>query len=111
MGGAFAGCVALRPAGDSHWLEHFYLAPERQGDGIGSGVLRALLERCDRAGAAVRSNVLRGSPARRLCERHGFTVEAEDPVDVFMVSEPSRPSPPCPPSPPHPAPRCRTGRT
>ncbi|WP_193513845.1 GNAT family N-acetyltransferase [Streptomyces griseoloalbus] len=108
VGGAFAGCVALRPAGDSHWLEHFYLAPERQGDGIGSGVLRALLERCDRAGAVVRLNVLRGSPARRLYERHGFTVEAEDPVDVFMVREPSRPFPP---SRPHPAPRCRTGRT
>lgn len=25
--GAFAGCVALRPAGDDRWLEHFYLSP------------------------------------------------------------------------------------
>jgi GNAT superfamily N-acetyltransferase len=108
VGGAFAGCVALRPAADCHWLEHFYLAPERQGDGIGSGVLRTLLERCDRDGAVVRLNVLRGSPARRLYERHGFTVEAEEPVDVFMVREPSRPPLP---SRPHPAPRCRTGRT
>lgn len=91
VAGAFAGCVALRPAGDCHWLEHFYLAPEHQGGGIGSGVLRALLRRCDRAGAVVRLNVLRGSPARRLYERHGFTAETEDPVDVFMVREPARP--------------------
>ncbi|MFJ8632258.1 GNAT family N-acetyltransferase [Streptomyces sp. NPDC093568] len=88
--GAFAGCVALRPAEDCHWLEHFYLAPRLQGSGIGSGVLRELLGRCDRHAVPVRLNVLRGSPARRLYERHGFRVQAEDPVDVFMVREPPR---------------------
>ncbi|MEU3660464.1 GNAT family N-acetyltransferase [Streptomyces sp. NPDC032940] len=89
VGGAFAGCVALRPAEDARWLEHFYLAPQAQGAGIGSAVLRALLARCDRGGDAVRLNVLRGSPARRLYERHGFTAETEDAVDVFMVREPA----------------------
>jgi GNAT superfamily N-acetyltransferase len=88
VGGVFAGCVALRPAGDGHWLEHFYLAPGLQGRGIGAAVLRGLLERCDREGALVRLNVLRGSPARRLYERHGFALESEDPVDLFMVREP-----------------------
>lgn len=88
-GGAFAGCVALRPAADAHWLEHFYLAPDLQGRGIGSGVLRALLERCDREGLLVRLNVLQGSPARQLYERHGFQLESEDPVDVFMVRKPA----------------------
>ncbi|RKN27122.1 GNAT family N-acetyltransferase [Micromonospora musae] len=89
VGGAFAGSVALRPAEDAHWLEHFYLAPHLQGSGIGGAVLRGLLERCDREGAVVRLNVLHGSPARRLYERHGFTIEAEDPVDVFMVRRPA----------------------
>src|SRR5205809_921494 len=77
VGGLFAGCVALRPDADGrcHRLEHFYLAPEFQGAGIGSGVLGELLERCDRDGiAVVRLNVLRGSPARRLYARHGFAV-------------------------------------
>ncbi|MEU4800146.1 GNAT family N-acetyltransferase [Streptomyces sp. NPDC023327] len=85
VGGVFSGCVALRPAEGVHWLEHFYLAPHLQGHGIGSGVLRELLERCDRSGLPVRLNVLQGSPARRLYERHGFTAETEDLVDVFMV--------------------------
>jgi GNAT superfamily N-acetyltransferase len=87
--GAFAGCVSLRPAEDAHWLEHFYLAPRLQGRGIGAAVLRELLGRCDRDGVPVRLNVLRGSPARRLYERFGFTLETEDPVDVFMVREPA----------------------
>lgn len=85
VGGGFAGCVALRPAEGCHWLEHFYLAPQLQGNGVGSGVLRELLERCDRDGVVVRLNVLQGSSARRLYERHGFVVETEDPVDAFMV--------------------------
>ncbi len=88
VGGALAGCVALRPAKDAYWLEHFYLDPDLQGRGIGSGVLGSLLERCDGEGALVRLNVLRGSAARRLYEGHGFTVENEDEVDVFMVRHP-----------------------
>jgi GNAT superfamily N-acetyltransferase len=90
VSGAFAGCVALRPAEDAHWLEHFYLAAHLQGSGIGSGVLRELLERCDRDGSLVRLNVLQGSPARRLYERYGFTLETEDRVDVFMMREPAQ---------------------
>ncbi|MEU5323390.1 GNAT family N-acetyltransferase [Streptomyces sp. NPDC021056] len=89
VGGAFAGCVALRPAEDAHWLEHFFMAPHLQGSGVGSGVLRELLERSDRDGLLVRLNVLQGSAARRLYERHGFTTESEDPVDVFMVRKPA----------------------
>ncbi|MER0241106.1 GNAT family N-acetyltransferase [Streptomyces sp. HSW2009] len=84
--GAFAGCVTLRPADDDRqWLEHFYLTPHHQGHGLGSAVLRALLEHTDAQGVPVALNVLQGSAARRLYERHGFTVETEDPIDVFMV--------------------------
>ncbi|MFE6889208.1 GNAT family N-acetyltransferase [Streptomyces sp. NPDC057694] len=85
VGGAFAGCVALRPAEDCRWLEHFFLEPHLQGSGIGTAVLRHLLDRCDRDGVVVRLDVLQGSQAQRLYERLGFTVESEDPVDVFMV--------------------------
>lgn len=89
VGGEFAGCVVLRPEadGDARCLEHFYLDPRLQGGGIGTAVLRGLLGRCDREAARGRLNVLSGSPARRLYERHGFTLESEDAVDVFLVRE------------------------
>jgi GNAT superfamily N-acetyltransferase len=86
--GAFAGCVTLRPAGDEQWLEHFYLDPGVQGRGLGSAVLRTLLDRTDAEGVLVRLNVLQGSAARRLYERHGFTVEVQDPIDIYMVRLP-----------------------
>ncbi|MFI8323412.1 GNAT family N-acetyltransferase [Streptomyces sp. NPDC085529] len=84
-----AGCVTLRPEGDGLCLEHFYLAPALQGRGLGTAVLRHLLDRADAAAAPVRLSVLRGSAARRLYERMGFTREAEDGVDVHMVREPA----------------------
>ncbi|HEY0618123.1 MAG TPA: GNAT family N-acetyltransferase [Kribbella sp.] len=87
-GGAFAGCVTMRPAGEGWWLEHFYLVPGLQGRGLGTAVLRTLLERSDSEGLPVRLNVLQGSAVRRLYERHGFTVEVQDAVDVCMVRRP-----------------------
>lgn len=86
--GAFAGCVTVRPAQDGQWLEHFYLAPDLQGRGLGTAVLATLLDRVDAEGAVVRLNVLQGSAARRLYERHRFTVESQDPIDVHMVRWP-----------------------
>ncbi|MCX4447443.1 GNAT family N-acetyltransferase [Streptomyces sp. NPDC087866] len=86
--GRFAGCVTLRPYEDGWCLESFFLDAGLQGRGIGSGVLRRLLDRTDAEGAPVRLNVLQGSAARRLYERHGFVTEREDPVDVFMIRRP-----------------------
>ncbi|MFF3842244.1 GNAT family N-acetyltransferase [Streptomyces sp. NPDC001930] len=88
--GGFAGCVTMRPygGGEGLYLEHFYLAPEAQGRGLGTAVLRELLARADEDAAPVRLVVLQGSAARRLYEREGFTYESEDPVDVLLVREP-----------------------
>ena len=90
VGDEFAGSVAVRPADGRHRLEHFYLVPDHQGRGLGSAVLRTVLARTDALRVTVGLNVLRGSAARRLYERHGFVVEAEDPVDVFMVRDATR---------------------
>ena len=35
-----------------------------------------------------RLNVLRGSPARHLYERHGFVLDHEDLVDVYLEAPP-----------------------
>lgn len=83
--GEFAGCVTMRPVENGWWVENFYLSPALHGQGIGSAVLRTLLERADADGADVRLDVLQGSAARRLYERHGFTLEHEDPIDVYLV--------------------------
>ncbi|MFJ3903207.1 GNAT family N-acetyltransferase [Streptomyces sp. NPDC090025] len=87
LAGGFAGSVAFgpHPPAAGHHLEHFYLAREAQGRGLGTAVLRGLLDRADAERVPVRLTVLRGSAARRLYERMGFTVESEDPIDIRMV--------------------------
>lgn len=86
--GQAAGVIAVRPTREELWIEHFYVSPEHQGAGIGSAVLRQVMEQ--HAGRRpFRLNVLQGSPARRLYERHGFVLESEDSVDVFMVAWPA----------------------
>ncbi len=83
LGGRDVGLIAVRPAPDGRWVEHFYLERQVQGRGIGDAVLRhVLVPTEDRA--PYRLNVLQGSPARRLYERHGFTAYSEDAVDVYM---------------------------
>lgn len=85
VAGQNAGVIAVRPEPDAQWIEHFYLAPEHQRMGLGGGVLREVMAaRQDHR--PFRLNVLQGSAARRLYERHGFVLEHQDPVDIFMVA-------------------------
>ena len=81
--GAEAGLFAVRPERDERWLEHLYVRTDHQGLGLGSRVLELVLGTDDPR--PVRLDVLQGSEARRLYERHGFVVEREDAVDVWMV--------------------------
>ncbi|KRA24210.1 acetyltransferase [Microbacterium sp. Root61] len=83
---ADVGSVTVRRDTDVRWLEHFYVLPAMQGRGVGRDVLRHILAAQDPM--PLRLNVLRGSGARRLYERHGFVVDHEDDVDVFMTFHP-----------------------
>lgn len=91
--GAVAGCVALGPAADGPAdalvLEHFYLDEAVQGRGVGGAVLRRLLAEADAAGLAVRLGVLKGSPAARLYERHGFVWTHDEPFDDYYRRPPA----------------------
>lgn len=83
--GSAVGVIAVRPERDEQWIEHFYLGSEHRGRGLGSEVLGHVMA-THRDARPFRLNVLQGSPARRLYERHGFVHEHEDAIDVFLVA-------------------------
>lgn len=85
LDGAVAGTITMRPDGDDLWLEMFYLAAEHRGRGIGTAVLGAVLAAVS---GPVRLQVLVGSAARPLYERHGFVAEEDDGIDVWMRRTP-----------------------
>jgi GNAT superfamily N-acetyltransferase len=76
------GFYALRPDGDGLRLDHLYLRPGAQGEGLGGQVLRRILDEADRLGLPVRVGALRGSDSNRFYRRHGFVQTAESEWDI-----------------------------
>jgi GNAT superfamily N-acetyltransferase len=82
------GCQWIREHPAELELVRLYLLPEAQGRGVGSQLLANLCARADAEGRPVRLRVLRGSPARRFYERHGFTVVDEIETHFQMARPP-----------------------
>ena len=83
------GFYALRPDGDGLRLDHLYLRPGAQGEGLGGRVLRRILDEADGLGLPVRVGALRGSDSNRFYRRHGFVQTAESEWDIDYL----RPAP------------------
>lgn len=82
--GGFAGCVTLKPDSQGFELMHFYVEPAFQNRGVGGGVLRLVCAEADALGRPIHLGVLKGSPAVRFYERHGFQHAHEDAWDFFL---------------------------
>jgi ribosomal protein S18 acetylase RimI-like enzyme len=65
-------------------LQKFYVSPQYQRSGIGSEVLGKLLVTWRSTGKKIVLRVLKNNPARRLYQRFGFTVTADDGV-IFRM--------------------------
>lgn len=77
-GGADCGALRVEQRGDTLYLAVLEVAPEAQGRGLGTAVLRALLARADAEGRPVALRVHKGNAgARGLYERLGFRVTGE----------------------------------
>jgi ribosomal protein S18 acetylase RimI-like enzyme len=86
VGGQRAGMVQAAPAGaETFYVSRIEIAPEVQDRGVGTTLLRRLVDRAKESGAsAVELHVLELNRARELYERLGFEVIAEEPPKVRM---------------------------
>ena len=80
--GEKAGCVGFRISEGEIKIDSFYLDRRHQNRGLGATILKVLLAESDAQGLPVRLEVLRGSPADRFYERHGFVKLAEDDIET-----------------------------
>jgi GNAT superfamily N-acetyltransferase len=78
---------ALRWRGDEiEWVrrgkylevDSIYLKADQQRRGIGTKLLKRLIQEADRSHVPLRLSTAKINPARRLYERLGFSVERED---------------------------------
>jgi GNAT superfamily N-acetyltransferase len=77
-----AGCVGFRSGEGEIKIDSFYLERRFQNRSLGAVILKTLLAEADALRLPVRLEVLRGSPAGRFYERHGFVKLAEDDVEA-----------------------------
>jgi GNAT superfamily N-acetyltransferase len=85
-GGASIGCVTAEPQADHLEIRDFLIEPAQQGQGVGSAVLRALLN--EDPSRPTRLEVLKGSRAAALYLRHGFVRIAEQDFDELYERPP-----------------------
>jgi GNAT superfamily N-acetyltransferase len=82
------GWLQTIPAGDVVFLGQLYLEGRFQRQGIGSRVMRLLIEEAASTKKAVALAVVKINPARRLYERLGFRVTHEDQHKLYMRRDP-----------------------
>jgi GNAT superfamily N-acetyltransferase len=80
--GERAGCVGFRIGEAEIKIDSFYLDRRYHNRGLGSTILKVLLAEADALGLPTRLEVLRGSPADRFYERHGFVKLSEDDIEA-----------------------------
>jgi len=70
------------------FLENILIAPSHQRRGIGTQLIKSLIEEADERGVPIRLQVLKVNPVRRLYERLGFREIGTSEMDVHMERHP-----------------------
>lgn len=85
LGDACAGFYALRALPASLELDHLYIEPQQQRQGLGAAVLVHVFAQADAAGLPVHVGALRDSDANRFYRHHGFVQTGEGEWDIYYA--------------------------
>ena len=85
VGAACVGFVAIQ-RGDAHIvLDHLYIRPGHQGQGVGAGVLQWVFDQADTLRLPVRVGALRESDSNRFYLHHGFRLVEQAEFDNYYL--------------------------
>lgn len=86
--GERVGFVVVERREDQLMLDHFYVLPAAQGQGLGSTILFRIIEEAEKLQLPIRLGALRESASNRFYERHGFVLTEKAEFDNYYVREP-----------------------
>jgi GNAT superfamily N-acetyltransferase len=86
--GRDAGWFQERLTAEAIYLGSLYIAPAMQRRGIGTQILRGVLERAASQSKAVTLAVVKINPALHFYEKHGFRITGEDRHKFYLRAEP-----------------------
>ena len=90
LSGKDVGWLQIARTDDAIFLGQLYLTGLFKRKGIGTQVLRMLIEESELSAKAITLGVVKIDPARRLYERMGFGLTHEDQHKVYMRRGPDR---------------------
>jgi ribosomal protein S18 acetylase RimI-like enzyme len=76
------GLLTLRPVADALVLDHLYVEPKAQGQGLGAWALDWVKAQADSRQLPVSLSALRESAANRFYQRHGFVEVGRSEFDI-----------------------------
>ena len=84
VGRQIIGAIDVERRDESWWLNNIEIAPEWQNRGIGTALVREVLEHARLEGVPAELGCMKVNPARRLYERLGFRVIGETETHYLM---------------------------
>ncbi|MCV2403410.1 GNAT family N-acetyltransferase [Marinomonas sp. C2222] len=84
------GTLSIHKLPEHTRFGEFYLLSKYQNKGIGSQVLSAFLEECDKYSKTVILEYLKWNPVGSLYKRYGFRVTSENDIHYFMERSPQQ---------------------
>lgn len=81
--GELAGFYVLKDKGDHLHLDHLYVHPKYQGNGIGSSVLATIIMKAKDRRLPLRLGALRGSRSNEIYKARGFVRTHEGEWDIY----------------------------
>ena len=86
--GADVGWIQQRQERNAIFLGSIYILPAMQRKGIGTQVIRGLLDQAEKKALAMTLAVMKVNPAFNLYERLGFRTTHEDDYKLYMTATP-----------------------
>lgn len=85
MNDKHVGFVVVKPDGDGLLLDHLYVHPNYQGQGIGQWVMQQLFDEADVQAKDIKVGALKGSDSNRFYARLGFELLDQTEWDIYYV--------------------------
>ena len=85
VAGRRIGFVVVKPEPNAMLLDHLYLHPDSQGQGIGAIVLARVIAEARAQGLPLKVGALRDSDANRFYLRHGFKLVGQEAFDNYYL--------------------------
>jgi ribosomal protein S18 acetylase RimI-like enzyme len=83
--GALAGFITLRMKPDHYYLDHLYIAPAFQNQGLGGALIKRMQASAVQASLPILCIALIESASNRFYERHGFQCTQRQDFDNYYI--------------------------